>query len=117
MGEGQEGESFAVPLKIRVIGFTGRSFEKGSAGVPPAMFGVAPNIFRSRFRPAERLTVQPGRLRSPHGNGKVFISPDIAARCPYHSIPIGTAYSDGTEFCSFVNCQTKKISRLWRWQI
>jgi len=37
----------------------------GSAGVPPAVFGVAPNTFPPQFRPAGRLMVQPGRSRSP----------------------------------------------------
>jgi hypothetical protein len=33
---------------------------------PPRLLVIALDIFHPRFRPARRLTVQPGRSRSPH---------------------------------------------------
>ena len=52
------------PNQIKVLA-NGHHLKMGSAGVPPAVFGVLAEYINNQFRSARRETAQPGRSRSP----------------------------------------------------
>jgi hypothetical protein len=85
----------------------------GSAGVPPAVFGVPPDTLRRatifrKFHSARRETVQPGRLRSPssiayrHRRGIVVEPQPKPNSRSLQTATVGAAYSAPTELVIFL---------------